>query len=55
MDVFFPCYSTFLALIPSQLDTPADVLCDAAIPTSLVYGAVYGLYLVPPLVWDDIW
>lgn len=55
MDVLFPRNRTFLALVSPQLNTPADVLCDAAIPTSLLNGAVYSLYLVPPLFWDDIW
>ena len=55
LEIFVPAHKAMLALIPPQLDAPAQVFRDATGPSCLVDSAVYGLYLAPTLSGNDIW
>jgi hypothetical protein len=46
---------TLAALIPPQLDTSTNVLCDRAAPASLLDSTIDGFDLVPSLFRHDLW
>ena len=54
-EVIVPCYAAFAALVSFQFDAPPDIFRYPTPPTRFVDGAIDGLDLIPPLVWDDIW
>ena len=54
LSVVLPGHGTRPALIPAHLESAPEVLGDAAAPSGLADGAVYGLYLVPTLFLCDV-
>jgi len=54
LEVFIPCYVALPALISLQFYASPEVVRYLTPPSGFVNGTVYGLNLIPALLWNDV-
>jgi len=51
--IVVPCHTTLLALVPPELNAPAQVLSDDSIPSCLLDSTIDSVEFVPALLGHD--